>query len=66
MSIRATWSWPCEGAYRRGDPPLPILKEVIALAKSLVDPSAIYLFGSRARGDFHRLSDIDIGMMPRR
>jgi CRISPR-associated protein Cmr1 len=37
------------------------VRAIMERAISEVDPSRIYLFGSRVRGDFHAASDIDIG-----
>lgn len=38
-----------------------VIEEIIALAKKY-DIKKIILFGSRARGDYHRASDIDLAV----
>ena len=35
------------------------LNEILAALKSALNPKKVYLFGSRARGDFHDESDYD-------
>jgi len=50
--------------------PSPIYQKSIQYLKSLVfetlkeENVIVLLFGSRARGDFNRVSDIDIGILP--
>lgn len=50
--------------------PSPIYQKSIQVLKSLVfetlkeENVIVLLFGSRARGDFSRVSDIDIGIIP--
>ena len=48
----------------------PFLKNYTAIAKDIVldklkeEHCRIFIFGSRARGDYHRFSDLDIGIIP--
>ena len=42
------------------DPQLEFLRPLIALAKRLLKPERITVFGSRARGDARRHSDVDL------
>jgi predicted nucleotidyltransferase len=37
-------------------------QKVVSLIKALIPQAKIYLFGSRARGDYHDRSDIDIAL----
>ena len=41
------------------------LKDIV-LTELADEPVQVLLFGSRARGDFHAGSDVDIGLIPRR
>ena len=45
------------------DPQLKFLPDLIFLAQKLVSPEKIILFGSRARGDHARLSDVDLAFV---
>lgn len=38
------------------------MKEIVDKIKENIDPEKIYLYGSRARGDFNKKSDIDIAV----
>ncbi len=48
----------------------PFIKDYVEIAKSIVlekleeKRCRIFVFGSRARGDYHRFSDLDIGIIP--
>ena len=41
-------------------PNLPIIEKIVAFITSKVTPERIVLFGSYARGDFSKNSDVDI------
>ena len=45
------------------DPYLELLKEKV-LAGMIGEKVRIFVFGSRARNNYHRTSDIDIGLIP--
>lgn len=42
------------------DPQLAFLTELVELARKAIDPDSVILFGSRARGDGSRTSDVDL------
>jgi predicted nucleotidyltransferase len=42
--------------------PQEIQQKIIRIIKALIPETRIYLYGSRARGDFHPRSDIDIAL----
>lgn len=45
------------------DPQLAFLPELVKEAERSVRPKKIILFGSRARGDHHRRSDVDVAFV---
>ena len=47
-------------ALMQRDPQLDFLVHLLELAKRYVDPERVILFGSRARGDAKRVSDVDV------
>jgi uncharacterized protein len=46
----------------QADPQLRFLPQFIALARHMLQPQQIILFGSRARGDHTRTSDVDLAL----
>ncbi|MCX6126392.1 MAG: nucleotidyltransferase domain-containing protein [Proteobacteria bacterium] len=45
------------------DPPLKFLPSLISIAQKYIEPKEIILFGSRARGDHSKNSDVDIAFV---
>ena len=46
----------------QADPQLRFLPQLIALARHMLQPQQIILFGSRARGDHTSTSDVDLAL----